>query len=74
MVAFTPDPDTTTPPGLPVNVQAPVGSPLKSTLPVGVAHEACVIGPIMGASTIGFIVTATANLKELSHPPIVCDA
>ena len=49
-VVVVPEPEIVTPPGFLVNVQLPVaGNPLKTTLPVDIAHVGWVIVPTAGA-------------------------
>ena len=52
-VVLAVDPVLVNPPGVLVTVQVPeVGSPLRTTLPVGTVHVGCVIVPLMGADGV----------------------
>jgi hypothetical protein len=54
IVVLVPDPVVVTAPGVLVIVQLPVnGSPFRTTLPVGAAHDGCVTVPITGALGLG---------------------
>jgi hypothetical protein len=57
-------PAVDTPPGDLRIVQLPLGKPLNTTLPVGVAHVGCVIAPTNGAA--GLAITVKLLFDE--HP------
>jgi len=69
-VVLTPVPDIITFPGLRVSVHVPVaGNPLKTTLPVDIAHVGCVIVPTTGAEGADGAGLTTASAENAdTHP------
>jgi hypothetical protein len=70
IVVPVPVPEIVTPPGFLVNVQLPVaGNPLKTTLPVDIAHVGCVMVPMTGADggEGGGLITTSADDTDI-HP------
>jgi hypothetical protein len=70
IVTVLPVPVLVIPPGVRVTAQVPVeGSPLKTTLPVDIAHVGCVIVPVTGAVGVAgcAFITTLADGTEV-HP------
>jgi hypothetical protein len=69
MVILAPVPVEVVPPGVIVKVQVPVdGKLLRTTLPVGIEHEGCVITPGTGAEGLEFTVAVTEDLDPVVQP------
>jgi hypothetical protein len=70
IVPVVPVPVAVTPPGAAVTVHVPdAGSPLKSTLPVGVEQVGCVIVPTNGAVGVVGALFKTAFVEEADVQP-----
>lgn len=70
IVVLNPVPAVIVPPGVLVNVHAPVaGRPLKTTLPVGTLNVGCVIVPITGAVGVGGCAFITALPDAVDEHP-----
>ena len=61
------------PPGVAVTVHAPVGKPLKATLPVAVAQVGCVMAPTVGAvGAPGSLKVALTPVAEVQPLAVIC--
>ncbi len=66
MVVLVVLPVVVTPPGVLVMVQLPLGSPLNTTLPVGVVQMGWVIAPTMGAVGLAFTVKVLLDVQPVA--------